>query len=56
MEPVRDNGGKLTGVKQSADEDFKARTKKQEEMKAEFEAAGITGESGCCLLYTSRCV
>ncbi len=47
VEPVRDNGGKLTGLKQSADEDFKARTKKQEEMKAEFEADGITGESGC---------
>lgn len=33
-------------MKQSSDADFKARTEKQEEIKAEFAAAGITGNSG----------
>ena len=38
--------GTLTGLKQSSDADFKARTERQEEIKAEFDAAGITGNSG----------
>lgn len=36
----------LTGLKQSSDADFKARTEKQEEIKSELAAAGITGNSG----------
>ena len=43
VEPIRDTNGTLTGLKQSSDADFKARTEKQEEIKAEFNAAGITG-------------
>lgn len=46
VEPIRDVNGTLTGLKQSSDVDFKARTEKQEEIKAEFDAAGITGDSG----------
>ena len=46
VEPIRDTNGTLTGLKQSSDADFKARTEKQEEIKAEFAAAGITGNSG----------
>lgn len=46
VEPIRDTNGTLTGLKQSSDADFKARTEKQEEIKAEFDAAGITGDSG----------
>lgn len=46
MEPIKDTNGTLTGLKQSSDADFKARTEKQEEIKAEFDAAGITGNSG----------
>ena len=46
VEPIRDTNGTLTGLKQSSDADFKARTEKQEEIKAEFDAAGITGNSG----------
>ena len=46
VEPIRDTNGTLTGLKQSSDADFKARTEKQEEIKAEFNAAGITGNSG----------
>lgn len=45
IEPIRDTNGTLTGLKQSSDADFKARTEKQEEIKAEFDAAGITGNS-----------
>lgn len=43
VEPIRDANGTLTGVKQSSDVNFKARTGREEEIKAEFEAAGITG-------------
>lgn len=46
VEPIRDTNGTLTGLKQSSDADFKARTEKQEEIKSEFAAAGITGNSG----------
>ena len=45
VEPIRNTNGTLTGLKQSSDADFKARTEKQEEIKAEFNAAGITGNS-----------
>ena len=46
VEPIRDTDGTLTGLKQSSNADFKARTEKQEEIKSEFAAAGITGNSG----------
>lgn len=46
VEPMRDTNGTLTGLKQSSDADFQARTEKQEEIKAEFDAAGMTGNSG----------
>lgn len=46
VEPIRNANGTLTALKQSSDADFKARTEKQEEIKAELEAAGITGDSG----------
>lgn len=46
VEPIKDTNGTLTGLKQSSDADFKARTEKQEEIKSEFDAAGITGNSG----------
>lgn len=38
--------GTLTGLKQSSDADFNARTKEQEALKAELEKAGITAGSG----------
>ncbi|MDO4293439.1 MAG: hypothetical protein Q4C65_09480 [Eubacteriales bacterium] len=44
VEPIRNIDGTLTGLKQSSDTDFNARTEKQEEIKAEFEAAGMTGD------------
>lgn len=46
VEPIKDANGTLTGLKQSSDADFKARTEKQEEIKSELAAAGITGNSG----------
>ena len=46
VEPIRDEDGTLTGLKQSSDADFNARTKEQEELKAELEKAGITAGSG----------
>lgn len=46
VEPIRDTDGTLTGLKRSSDADFKARTEKQDKIKAEFDAAGITGNSG----------
>ena len=46
VEPIRDEDGTLTGLKQSSDADFNARTKEQEALKAEFEKAGITAGSG----------
>ena len=46
VEPIRDENGTLTGLKQSSDADFNARTKEQEALKAEFEKAGITAGSG----------
>ena len=46
VEPIKDTNGTLTGLKQSSDADFKARTEKQEEIKSELAAAGITGNSG----------
>ena len=39
VEPIRDEDGTLTGLKQSSDADFNARTKEQEALKAEFEKA-----------------
>lgn len=47
VEPIRDVNGTLTGLKQSSDADFKARTEQHENLKAVFEAAGITGDSDC---------
>lgn len=41
-----DETGSLTGLKQSSDADFKARTERQEELDTEFEKAGSAGESG----------
>ena len=46
VEPIKDTNGTLTGLKQSSDADFKIRTEKQEEIKSELAAAGITGNSG----------
>lgn len=46
VDPIRNADGNLTGLKQSSDSDFNARTEKQEKMKAELEAAGISGDSG----------
>ncbi|HJC25700.1 MAG TPA: hypothetical protein H9761_18725 [Candidatus Eisenbergiella merdavium] len=46
VEPVRDTKGALIGLEQSSDADFRARTEKQAEIEAEFDAAGIAGESG----------
>ena len=46
VEPIKDANGTLTGLKQSSGADFKARTEKQEEIKSELAAAGITGNSG----------
>lgn len=46
VEPIRDKDGTLTGLKQSSDADFNARTKEQEALKAELEKAGITAGSG----------
>ena len=45
VEPIRNTGGTLTGLKQSSDADFKARTQKQEKIKAELKKASIAGES-----------
>ena len=38
VEPIRDEDGTLTGLKQSSDADFNARTKEQEALKAELVA------------------
>lgn len=46
VEPIRDEDGTLTGLKQSSDADFNVRTKEQEALKAELEKAGITAGSG----------
>ena len=46
VEPIRDESGTLTGLKQSSDADFNAHTKEQEALKTELEKAGITAESG----------
>ena len=46
VEPIRDEAGTLTGLKQSSDADFNAHTKEQESLKAELEKAGITAGSG----------
>ena len=46
VEPIRDEDGTLTSLKQSSDADFNARTKEQEALKAELEKAGITAGSG----------
>lgn len=46
VELIKDVNGTLTGLKQSSGADFKARTDKQEEIKSELAAAGITGNSG----------
>ena len=46
VEPIRDEDRTLTGLKQSSDADFNARTKEQEALKAELEKAGITAGSG----------
>ena len=46
VEPIRDEARILTGLKQSSDADFNARTKEQETLKAELEKAGIMAGSG----------
>lgn len=46
LSSVEQSASTLTGLKQSSDADFKARTEKQEEIKSELAAAGITGNSG----------
>ncbi len=46
IEPIRDATGTLTGLKQSSDADFNARTKEQEKLNTELEKAGITVKSG----------
>lgn len=46
VEPIRDESGTLTGLKQSSDADFNAHTKEQEALKTELEKAGFTGGSG----------
>ena len=44
VEPIRDTSGILTRLKQSSDSDFAARTKKENELKAELEKLGIVNE------------
>lgn len=44
VEPVRDTNGTLTGLKQSSDTDFAARTEKENELKAELEQSCIMNE------------
>lgn len=44
VEPIRDTNGTLTGLKQSSDTDFAARTEKENELKVEFEKTGIVNE------------
>lgn len=39
VEPIRDESGTLTGLKQSSDADFNAHTKEQEALKTELEKA-----------------
>lgn len=46
VEPMKDTNGNLTGLKQSSDTDFKARTEKRDGIKEEFDVAGITENSG----------
>ena len=46
VEPVRETGGALIGLKQSSEEEFANRTQQQQQMDAEFAAAGVSGESG----------
>ena len=46
VEPIRDESGTLTGLKQSSDADFNAHTKEQEALKTELGKAGITTDSG----------
>ena len=46
VEPIRDESGALTGLKQSSDADFNAHTKEQEALKTELGKAGITTDSG----------
>ena len=46
VQPIRDTNGTLTGLKQSSDADFKARTEKQKEIKSEFDAAALSINSG----------
>ena len=53
VEPIRDEAGTLTGLKQSSDADFNARTKEQESLKAELEKAGITAGSGRIIVMTA---
>lgn len=46
VEAVRDASGALTGLKQSSDAAFKARTRERESLENELKQAGITAESG----------
>lgn len=46
VEPIKDINGNLTGLKQSSDTDFNARTEKQDAINAEFNAVGITENGG----------
>lgn len=46
VKPVRDSGGALIGLQQASEEEFANRTQQQQQMDAEFAAAGVSGESG----------
>ena len=46
VEPVRDTGGALIGLKQSSEEEFANRTQQQQQLESAFAAAGVSGESG----------
>lgn len=56
VEPVRDTGGALIGLKQSSEEEFANRTQQQQQMDAEFAAAGVSGESGSVELGDRPCL
>lgn len=47
LEPVRSTSGNLTGLKQASDTEFTARTKKQEELEADFYGAGVIDSNEC---------
>lgn len=46
VEPVRETGGALIGLKQSSEEEFANRTQQQQQLESAFAAAGVSGEGG----------